>query len=569
MKNLIYFFKFQNKTKIFYIIFLLFIGTFFDLFGLSLIIPLINAIAEFEKLNSLINTYSLLSPLKNYNQNEIIIVLLVLFLLINIIKGLVFIFLNWETNKFSKQLNINISSKLIDEYSKISYEDMINKSSPTLIRNLTEEIMSISNSVLNFLNLVIELFVLLFIFIFILFVEPNGLIIITFFLLTGLYIFRKLITKKLILWGKNRQKYYLKKITNINELFHSYAELKLLKKINFFGKLYLTYNERFFNNLIKYNIVQIVPRFLVESLAVLGLMFALVYLIILKDNQTQILYSLGILGASALRLLPSMSRIINYYNGFKFSSASIDLIKNELENKITSSNSIISENSKLNFQKKINLTNISYAYPNKNLEILKNFNLEIGKSEIIGIKGTTGSGKSTLLKIILGLLKPKNGKILIDGIDLYQDNAINLWYDKLSYVPQSIYLLDESIKKNILLGVDEGEENKNLYDEAKNISLSNEFINKFSDQDHTLVGENGLKLSGGQKQRLGIARAIYQQKEILVLDEATNSLDENTEKAILDNILKIKNKPTIIFVSHKSSNFDVCNKIIDIKNISS
>ena len=447
MKNLIYFFKFQNKTKISYIIFLLFLGTFFDLFGLSLIIPLINAIAEFEKLNSLINTYSLLNPLKNYNQNEIIIVLLVLFLLINIVKGLVFIFLNWETNKFSKQLNINISSKLIDEYSKISYEDMINKSSTTLIRNLTEEIMSISSSVLNFLNLVIELFVLLFIFIFILFVEPNGLIIITFFLLTGLYIFKKLITKKLILWGKNRQKYYLKKITNINELFHSYAELKLLKKINFFGKLYLTYNERFFNNLIKYNIVQIVPRFLVESLAVLGLMFALVYLIILKDNQTQILYSLGILGASALRLLPSMSRIINYYNGFKFSSASIDLIKNELENKITSSNSIISENSKLNFQKKINLTNISYTYPNKNLEILKNFNLEIGKNEIIGIKGTTGSGKSTLLKIILGLLKPKNGKILIDGIDLYQNNAINLWYDKLSYVPQNIYLLDESIKK--------------------------------------------------------------------------------------------------------------------------
>lgn len=567
MKNLIYFLKFQNKTKIFYIIFLLFLGTFFDLFGLSLIIPVINAIAEFEKLNSLINTYSVLSPLKNYNQNEIIIILLTLFLLINIIKGLVFIFLNWKTNEFFKQLNINISSELIDQYSKFSYEDMINKSSTTLIRNLSEEIMGISNSVLNFLNLVIELFVLISIFIFILFVEPNGLIIITFFLFTGLYIFKKLITKKIIVWGKNRQKYFLKKITNINELFHSYAELKLLKKINFFGKLYLTYNERFFNNLIKYNIAQIIPRFLVESLAVLGLMFALIYLIILKDDQTQILYSLGILGASALRLLPSMTRIINYYNGFKFASASIELIRNELENKKRSSNSTLSKNSELNFQKKINLTNISYNYPNKNLEILKNFNLEISKSDIIGIKGTTGSGKSTLLKIILGLLKPKKGKILIDDIDLYQNNNLNLWYDKLSYVPQSIYLLNESIKKNILLGVDKDEENKILYEEAKNISLSNEFINKFSDQDHTVVGENGLKLSGGQKQRLGIARAIYQQKEILVLDEATNSLDEKTEKAILDNILKIKNKPTIIFVSHKSSNFDVCNKIIDIKNI--
>ncbi len=569
MKNLIYFLKFHKKSKIFYITFLLFVGTFFDLFGLSLIIPLISSIADYDKLNSIILTYEILSPLKSLSQNELIISLLILFFIINIFKGSIFIFLNWETNKFSKQLNINISSKLIDQYSKISYEQMIDKSSGTLIRNLTEEIMSVSNAVLNFLNLIIELFVLLFIFIFILFVEPNGLLIITFFLLSGLYIFRKYVTKKLILWGENRQKYHLKKIANISELFHSFAELKLLKKVNYYGKIYLNFNEKYFNNFINYNIVQVIPRFLVESLAVLGLMFALIYLIILKDNQTQILYSLGILGASALRLLPSMSRIISYYNNFKFSAAAIDLIKFEINDHSKIVNSNISKNKVLIFKEKIYLKNIFYTYPNKNLDIINNLNLEIKKGEIIGIKGSTGSGKSTLLKIILGLLKPKRGQILIDDNDIHKKNLLNLWYDKLSYVPQNVYLINDTIKKNILLGIDENTENTFIYNESKKISLSDEFINKCNDFDKTLVGENGLKLSGGQKQRLGIARALYQQKPILILDEATNSVDENTEKNILNNILKLKNKPTIIFVSHKSSNFDICNKIIDLKNINS
>ena len=203
------------------------------------------------------------------------------------------------------------------------------------------------------------------------------------------------------------------------------------------------------------------------------------------------------------------------------------------------------------------------------MEILNNFSLEIKKGEIVGIKGTTGSGKSTLLKIILGLLKPKKGKILIDDNDLHEKNFLNLWYDKVSYVPQNVYLINDSIKKNILLGIEENTENVKIYNEVKKNSLSDEFINKSIKLDNTIVGENGLKLSGGQKQRLGIARALYQQKEILILDEATNSLDENTEKNILSNILKLENKPTIIFVSHKSSNFNICNKIIDLKNFNS
>ena len=156
---------------------------------------------------------------------------------------------------------------------------------------------------------------------------------------------------------------------------------------------------------------------------------------------------------------------------------------------------------------------------------------------------------------------------MIDQIDIHKNNLLDSWYEKVAYVPQSIYLLNESIKKNILLGIEESEEIEENYNDAINISLCIEFIEKMRDYDQTIVGENGLKLSGGQKQRLGIARALYQKKEVLILDEATNSLDEFTEKKILEKILNLPNKPTIIFVSHKSANFNICDKIIDISNL--
>ena len=163
MKNLVYFLQFQKKSKIFFIIFLLFAGTFLDLFGLSMIIPLINAVADYDKINNLMINYNILDPLSNFNQNQLIILLLAIFLVINVLKGLVFIYLNWKTNEFSKDLNINISSKLINYYSSINYEEMIAKSSGTLIRNITEEVMGVSNAISNFLSLVVEIFVVVFI----------------------------------------------------------------------------------------------------------------------------------------------------------------------------------------------------------------------------------------------------------------------------------------------------------------------------------------------------------------------------------------------------------------------
>ena len=185
---------------------------------------------------------------------------------------------------------------------------------------------------------------------------------------------------------------------------------------------------------------------------------------------------------------------------------------------------------KLEFLKKIEIKNVFYKYPNKKDFILKNVNLEIIKNNIIGIRGQTGGGKSTLLKIILGLLKPNKGFLNVDEVDIHSRNQLDDWFDKIAYVPQEIYLINDTIKKNIIMGSNEDEIDIETFKLAINLSNCDQFIKDLEDKENTLVGENGLKLSGGQKQRVGIARAIYLKRQLLILDEATNSLDENTEK---------------------------------------
>ena len=342
-----------------------------------------------------------------------------------------------------------------------------------------------------------------------------------------------------------------------------------MKKINYFGQNYIESNKKYFDNIIKYNVLQIVPRFLLETLAVIGVVFALLYLMGLNINQEKIIYSLALIGAAALRILPSINRVTNYYNSFKFSAASLDLIKYEILRNKKNDEDYSTNNEKLEFFEKIELKNIFYKYPQKKEFVLKDISLNIFKNNIIGIRGQTGGGKSTLLKIILGLLKPNKGCLNVNGIDIHSKKQLSNWFDKIAYVPQEIYLINDSVKKNILFGSNENEIDIERYNLSIHLSNCDQFLGILEDGENTLVGENGLKLSGGQKQRVGIARAIYLNRQLLILDEATNSLDEHTEKKILNNILKIKNKPTIIFVSHKSSNFNICDKIIDLKDINS
>jgi len=225
----------------------------------------------------------------------------------------------------------------------------------------------------------------------------------------------------------------------------------------------------------------------------------------------------------------------------------------------------VAKSEKIIFKNSLNFNNVSFRYEDK--KILENINFKINKNSLVSIFGESGSGKSTLLDLILGLLKKTDGEINIDEkkIDLYE--SFEAWSKNVSYVPQSIYIYDNTIKKNITLIENDKLIDHELLNEAIKVSKLQELINNSEKGLDTPLGESGEKISGGQRQRISIARAIYRNNPIIVLDEATNALDHDTEKEILINLSKLKREKTVIFASHTTSILsELSDQVFIIKN---
>ena len=271
---------------------------------------------------------------------------------------------------------------------------------------------------------------------------------------------------------------------------------------------------------------------------------------------------LGFFAAAAFKMIPSVNRLLSAFQILRFSGPVIDLVNGELNLK----NEFKKEyNSQINSNNIISIENISFNYnSNSNKLILRDVNLKIDKGDFIGFIGESGSGKTTLVDLILGLLTPTKGKICVDSININQN--LRSWQNIIGYVPQDIFLTDDTIKKNIAFGNDEHEIDEENVDYAIRTSQLSNVVNNIENNLDAIVGEKGVKLSGGQRQRIGIARALYKKPQILVLDEATSSLDVDTEKEIMKSINSLVGTLTIIAVSHRYSTLADCKKIFEIKN---
>jgi ABC-type bacteriocin/lantibiotic exporter with double-glycine peptidase domain len=222
------------------------------------------------------------------------------------------------------------------------------------------------------------------------------------------------------------------------------------------------------------------------------------------------------------------------------------------------------ENQKIDFSKNLILDKVNFSYPNSKKKILDEIKLNISKFSTVGIMGKTGSGKSTLANILIGLLSFNEGKIISDNIEL-KEKTIN-WGHKIGYVPQNIFLTDDTIRRNIAFGIPENKIDNTKVINSLNLAQLNEMVNNFPEGLNTFVGERGVRLSGGQIQRIGIARALYHDPEFLVLDEATNALDVDTEKEFIKVVLKVSDKKTIFFISHRSSVLKFCDVVYKLEN---
>jgi ABC-type branched-subunit amino acid transport system ATPase component len=307
----------------------------------------------------------------------------------------------------------------------------------------------------------------------------------------------------------------------------------------------------------------VIPRIYLEFLSVFALAFLIFIMLLKNGSNSEFVPTLGIFVASAFRMIPSVNRIVNSMQTIKFYTSSLDIVY-DLFNKVKDKKiDFNSDNKKINGT--ISIEKMSYSYEDSNLNILDDINFNIKKGDFVGIIGESGSGKSTLINIISGLLLPTKGKIYIENIELNHENT-KQWMQSIGYVPQNIFLTDDTIKNNIAFGVDEKNINLDKLTKALKDSRLYDFVYSLLDNINTNVGENGVKLSGGQRQRIGIARALYNDPDVLILDEATSALDTETEIKIMKEIVTLKGSRTLLIVAHRLSTLESCDYIIQVKN---
>ena len=267
------------------------------------------------------------------------------------------------------------------------------------------------------------------------------------------------------------------------------------------------------------------------------------------------------------RLMPALQQIYVSLTQITFSSTAINkLYEDRKKFKLLTNNQNKKNNSEiLIFKENISIENVYFNYPNTSKATLENINLNIPAKSIIGFIGPTGSGKTTTVDIILGLLEPQKGTMKIDGKILTEQNSRS-WSRCIGYVPQQIYLSDNSIASNIALGLDPKNINQAAVERAAKIANIHQFIiEELPNQYQTEIGERGVRLSGGQRQRIGIARALYHKPKLLILDEATNALDNETEKAVMEAVNNLDKDITIILIAHRTNTLKICDYIYKLE----
>ena len=551
----------KQKNQFVFIVFLMLSGTIMETMGIGLVVPIFSLILDFDrfKSNNLISNYS--EFLNNFSYEIIVLFSLLFLIAVFLIKNLILIYIAYQNSKFLNSIKADIEKRLFIKYLNQDYLQYVSKNSAQFVSSIISEARSYAgNIILSFLTLTNEILVLTAILSLLIYLEPKSAL----FVLTSIgiifyFLFQK--TKKIAKkWGDIRLVNEQQRVQKISEGFNLFKYIKVSKLENFFTDYFSKFNEKVKTAAIIQNTVAQLPRRIIEFFGILTLSVLILFMIYINLSITTIIPIIAAFTVAFYRILPCINLILVSLQNLSHGIATMNLISNDLKN--FPINSFSSKKTKMTFDKDLVFRNVNFKYPEKKDFIFKDASIKIRKGETIGISGETGVGKSTLIDILLGLVPIKDAEIKIDNKN-YTSNR-DLSKLEVGYVPQNIYLIDDSIEKNITLNYENNYEKK--LNKVLNVAELSEFVSNQEDGINTLIGDNGLKISGGQKQRIGIARAIYSEPKLLILDEATNGIDLHKEREILKKIISYEPKMTVIIISHKSSSLEFCDKIYEIKD---
>ena len=460
------------------------------------------------------------------------------------------------------------SERMMCNYLRRGYEFYLNADTAVVQRSITSDVNNMYALILALLQLMSDGIVSLFIVCYCLSQSGIMTVLLAVVLLLLMTAIKRILKPIMYKAGKDNQDYYSGLFKWISQTVQGIKEVKVAGKEQYFVSEYHKCGRGYVNAVQKYSLYNNIPKLLIETVCVAVMMGYMIFLTASGKSTGDMLEILSTLAAAAFVLLPCVNRINNQINSMAYFEPFFMGVSDNLQDEIAGKNVDMSfatdEEIKLPVKEKIELRNITYAYPNTDKLIFNHADMTIPIGASVGIVGTSGAGKSTMVDILLGLLEVKEGAIYADGVDVKQN--YRKWLKNIGYIPQMIFMLDDTIRSNVAFGVPLDKIDEERIWEVLREAQLDEFVRSLPEGLDTGIGERGIRLSGGQRQRIGIARALYHDPEVLVLDEATSALDNDTEKAIMDSINRLHGRKTLIIIAHRLQTIEKCDIVYRVEN---
>lgn len=558
----------RQKINLCILLVIIFIGAFVELLGVSAIMPLINVAMNPETIDEkwyfvLIRKYTGIT-----DANQMILFLAVLLIVIYILKNVYVMVMYSLQYRFVFNNQQRLSVRMMKSYMQQDYLFHISKNVAEFQRNIINDINGFFTVALNALQFLAEFSVSVVLVIFLLVQDWVSTVAVATLLFLFMGVFTIFFRKVLVKIGEESRQANVQVTKWLFQAFSGIKEIKVANRETFFIANY----DRSYKDCARaqrqQSVLTYLPKPVMETVCICSLMLAMIIKItVLKSDIASFVTTLSVFAVAAFRMLPSFNKITGYISGMMFNKPAIDAVYKdlmEIEQLMVQKTEEQIDTQKVSLTTAIELKNVSFRYPQSDRWILKEANLGIKKNTSVAFIGASGAGKTTAADLILGILQPEEGIITINGTEIKKCMAS--WHEAIGYIPQTIYLMDDSIRANVAFGIPDSEIDDAAIEKALREAQLDQFVHTLPDGVNTMIGDRGVKLSGGQRQRIGIARALYRNPSVLVLDEATSALDNDTEKEVMEAIDGLHGTRTLIVIAHRLSTIRKCDKIYEVGN---
>lgn len=537
---------------------LMLIGMVLETLGVGVVVPALGLMTQEDVFTRYPRLASLLASFGQPSRQNLIVAGMCVLVVVGVVKAAFLSFLVWRQMRFVYGLQAATSRRLFAGYLRQPYTFHLQRNSSQLIRNaLTEVNLLTQNGVLQGLTLLTESLVVLGICALLLYIEPAGAVLAVgtlVFALGGIY---RGTRNPLLRWGEARQLHEGMRIQHLQQGLGGAKDVKLLGREAEFIVRYGAHTDASARVGERQHVISQLPRLVLELLAVVALAVLVIAMIRQGRPLDSLLPTIGVFAAAAFRIMPSANRIMLAIQVMRYSLPVVNVLYDEinLPCEMPSRGAPVP----VQLRQALTLEDVQYWYSDPASPVVDGVTLTVQAGQTVGFVGGSGAGKTTLLDLMLGLLAPRRGVIRVDGLDVHTN--LRSWQNRIGYVPQSVYLTDDSLRRNIAFGIADADIDDTAVWRAAKLAQIDQFIRELPQGLETPVGERGVRLSGGQLQRIGIARALYHDPDVLVLDEATSSLDAATERGVMESVRALHGEKTIIIVAHRLSTVEHCDRV--------